>query len=331
MKKYWSCVSNRRERIENTYPRIIGAAILALCGFFGGIARADQQLLCVLVPHFKDEYWLSVAYGVEQRSAEQGLSVQFFEAGGYNALENQIAQLETCSRLAPRAILIGAVSSDAPGLLAAVERAAERRPVIGLVNELHSDVLVARVGVDWTEMGRLLGRHLAARFQGRTMVAVLLSGPTQAGWVAPLERGLREGLAGSPVRIVATYAADTGTEEQLRILETARRDHPEAGLVIGTAPAIEAAMALDAPGDGPALAATYVSHSVARGLAGNRVLAAPFDNPMEQGRLAVDAALAAGRRTDVDPMIGTGITILQQGISGRGLSLSPADYFPRLD
>jgi protein TorT len=61
------------------------------------------------------------------------------------------------------------------------------------------------------------------------------------------------------------------------------------------------------------------------------VLAAPFDNPMEQGRLAVDAALAAGRRTDVDPVIGTGITILQQGISGRGLSLSPADYFPRLD
>ena len=326
-------MSKRIERIAKAYRKIVGATILAASGLLGGQALAGHALLCVLVPHFKDEYWLSVAYGLEQRAAELGFAVRFFEAGGYNALANQIVQLDACTSLDPGAILIGAVSSDAPDLLAAVEIAARNRPVIGLVNELHSDALVTRVGVNWVDMGRALGQHLAARFPaaGPAKVAVLLSGPMEAGWVAPLETGLRDGLATSSVTIVATYGADTGTAEQLRLVERARSEHPEAGLVIGTAPAIEVAMALYAAGNGPAIAATYVSHSVARGLAGDQVLAVPFDDPMQQGRLAVDAAQAVITGAKIAPMIRTSITILQQGAAGRDIRLSPADYFPKLD
>ena len=86
----------------------------------GGTALAEARLLCVLVPHFKDEYWLSVANGIETRAALRGLHVRFFEAGGYRALQGQIAQLDSCQALQPGAILIGAVSSDDPALLAAV-------------------------------------------------------------------------------------------------------------------------------------------------------------------------------------------------------------------
>lgn len=43
-------------------------------------AAAEAGRICVLVPHFKDEYWLSVAYGIETRAAETGLTVHFFEA-----------------------------------------------------------------------------------------------------------------------------------------------------------------------------------------------------------------------------------------------------------
>lgn len=329
----FSCVSNRLERIRKDYRRIAGTAIFAICGLFGGTALADGPTLCVLVPHFKDEYWLSVAYGLEQRSGELGFSVRFFEAGGYNALQNQLRQIDVCKALEPAAILIGAVSSDAPELLAAVEAASRSLPVIGLVNELHSDALATRVGVDWANMGRSLGRHLTERYPGRgaLVAAVLLSGPPKAGWVAPLERGLMEGLAGSSVTIVATYGADTGTGEQLRLVEKARAEHPQAGLLIGTAPAVEAAMALSA-GDGePALVATYPSHSVARGLAGGQVLAAPFDDPMQQGRLAVDAAEAVLSGAATDKYIRTEITVLVGGLDPSDIALSPADYFPHLD
>ncbi len=118
---------------------------------------------CVLVPHFKDEYWLSVAHGIERRAEQRGLEVRFFEAGGYRALPRQLAQLADCADLQPGAILIGAVSSDAPELLAAVAAAATRQPVIGLVNALHSEALAARIGVDSFEMGHKLGAHLATR------------------------------------------------------------------------------------------------------------------------------------------------------------------------
>lgn len=334
MKTDCNCLSNRLERMGLAYRRFAKAAILALCGLYGVEARAEEKLLCVLVPHFKDEYWLSVAHGIEERSAEVRLSARFFEAGGYNALKTQIDQISTCTELKPGAILIGAVSSDMPDLLAALGEAAASQPVIGLVNELHSGTLTARVGVNWHDMGRALGEDLAGRFPAgaQPLDAVLLSGPPEAGWVAPLESGLRLGLAQSSVRIVAAYGADTGTAEQLRLLEKAWTAHPDTDLVIGSAPAIEAAMAYFSSHDErPLLAATYISHSVARGLVGRKVLAAPFDDPIRQGRLAVDAAISAMAGEDVPPVIGPQIIILDAGTQPTEITLSPADYFPNLD
>ena len=335
MKKDSICVSNRLLRMLSAY---FCAAITATFALNSAALAAPEHkgepLLCVLVPHFKDEYWLSVAYGIEQRSAERRLSVRFFEAGGYDAQKSQIDQISACRALRPGAILIGTVSSDAPGLLAAVQAAAGDQPVIGLVNELHTAVLTARVGVDWAEMGLALGQNLAGRFPAGSppLDAVLLSGPTGAGWVAPLESGLRRGLEQSSVRIVATYGADTGTAEQLRLLEKAVAAHPDIDLVIGSAPAIEAAMALFPRGrDRPRLAATYVSHTVARGLVGGRVMAAPFDDPIAQGRLAVDAAAAAIAGQRAAAPIGPGIVVKEGGIDPAGIDLSPADYFPALD
>lgn len=335
MKTDCSCVSNRLGRMAPVYRRILPVAIGLACGLFGAVAvRADTPLLCVLVPHFKDEYWLSVAYGLEQRAADSGLALRFFEAGGYDALDQQIGQLSACAELQADVILIGTVSSEAPGLLAAVARAASERPVIGLVNELHSPALTARVGVDWEDMGFALGGRLAARFpaSGPAQRAIFLTGPASAGWVGPLEKGLRRGLSGSAITITGVYGDDTGTSEQLRLLETAWAQHPDTTLVIGSAPAIEAAMAFFRGQEPrPLLAATYFSHSVARGLAGRQILAAPFDDPIAQGRLAIDAAVAAMAGGQGPRQLSTVITVQDEGIDPAAVTLSPADYFPSLD
>ena len=295
---------------------------------------ADQALVCVLVPHFKDEYWLSVANGVETEAHLCGLQVRFFEAGGYRALQKQIAQLQQCKGLDPGAILIGAVSSDDPALLAALAETAQTVPVIGLVNELHSTALSARVGVNWEDMGLKMGRHLAGLYPagGPPKQAVLLSGPPEAGWVAPLERGLRRGLAGASLQIAAVYGADTGASVQLRLLERALADHPAPDVIIGPAPAIEAAMALFAgKTQRPLLAATYISHSVARGLVGGQVAAAPFDDPMAQGTLALNAAIQAMNGEMRQFLIGPQITIVTALTDPDAIWLSPTTYFPALE
>lgn len=317
-------------RMDHAYRRICHAAIIAVCIFYGPAVAARE--LCVLVPHLKDEYWVSVAYGIETRAREKGLAARFFEAGGYRSLAQQVQQLTTCGDA--DTILIGAVSSNDPVLLSAVSRAAERRPVIGLVNEIHSDALMARVGVDWTEMGITLGKHLASLFPAGSprRQAVLLTGPKESGWVSPLETGLRHSLEGSALSIRTVFGADTGSAEQLRILERALAEEPAPDVIVGSAPAIEAAMALVSKASGgPLLVATYVSHSVARGLVNGRVEAAPFDDPVLQGRMAVDAALAAMDAHASPGLTGPPITLVTKGANPGTLNMSPADYFPVLD
>lgn len=296
-------------------------------------------LVCVLVPHFKDEYWLSARYGLERAAAREGVELALYEAGGYNARKRQIAQLETCAARQAEAILLGAVTSDHPELLEAVARAARQAPVIGLVNELHATDLTARIGVDWFEMGRAVGAYLKSRHPPGTtrQSGVLVTGPDSAGWTSPLRRGMRAGLAGSAVEITEVLKADTGLRQQLALVEEVLSRIPRPDYLIGSAPAIEAAMGLlavhDDPGS-PKLVSTYISHTVLRGLMNGTVLAAPFDDPARQGEMALERAREAIEAPGpADPgMSGPEIRLLRSyDPSLANVMVSPPEYFPRIE
>lgn len=289
----------------------------------------------MLVPHFKDEYWLSVGFGLEQEARAAGLALHFHEAGGYRARENQIAQLDACAAAGAEAILIGTVTSDHPDLLAAVARAATKAPVYALVNALDSDALSGRVGVDWREMGLTVGRALAAAHPAGSppQKAVLVSGPRESGWVLPLETGLRTALAGSAVRIVDRRFSDTGPRDQFETVAEVFASFPDLDMLIGSAPAIEAAMGILATHPDrrhrPKLVATYVTHSVRRGLSSGQIALAPFDDPVGQGRMAIRMILADGAGSGNIP---GEIRLIRRGDpSAQKLPLSPADYFPSID
>lgn len=162
---------NRLSKLVRFISLYYGAARLGSITAFGlciaiwaGAATAGSSaLFCVLVPHFKDEYWLSVSYGLEQEAARQNVDLLFFEAGGYDARAEQIEQLEQCQQRGVDAILIGAVTSDHPDLTGAVERIAQDIPVFALVNELHIEAISGRIGVDWRDMGSAIGHELSLR------------------------------------------------------------------------------------------------------------------------------------------------------------------------
>lgn len=299
------------------------------------LAGSGAQV-CVLVPHFKDEYWLSVAYGAEREAARQNAELLFFEAGGYGAQARQIAQLSACARREVDAILIGAVSADDPDLIEAIDQVSKRISVFGLVNALHSDALSGLIGVDWRDMGYAIGRHLADLHPDGSppKSAILISGPPQAGWPAPLEAGLRDGLAGSSVTIIDRFGDDTGLRQQLALVERAMDRHPGADYLIGSAPAIEAAMGLrTARGNhsSPLLVSTYISHTVLRGLQNGSVMAASFDDPAMQGQMAIRQVFAQNGASPLSPTVGPDITLL----SGAGrnfdhIRISPPDYFPQI-
>lgn len=333
-----NCWSNRVCCIRGGYLLFFKTATTALALFTAiflfAVAQVQAQTgaqtrICVVVPHFKDEYWLSVGYGLQEEAKAAGATLLFFESGGYSALQSQIALLETCRARGAEAILLGAVSADAPALLAAVESTSQSVPVLALVNALHSDHLVAEIGVDWQQMGIAVGQYLAGMHpEGTPPVRVgFVTGPEDSGWSPLLEAGLQSALAHSAVTIAITRHADTGLREQLREVERLLAAEPTLDYLIGSAPAIEGAMGLAARSNNafPQMIATYISHSVRRGLQSGAVMAVPFDDPVLQGRLGVRAVIRAIQGEHQLIMEAPPIRLVEAGTSeSRSLPLSPA-------
>lgn len=291
--------------------------------------------LCILYPHLKDAYWLSVNYGMVEEAERLGVAFDLFEAGGYPNLDRQREQLAGCADPAFDAVILGTVSYD--GLTAEVERLAALKPVIAAVNDIDDRGITAKASVPWREMGAAAGRVIAARHPaGSAPVDVAwFPGPEGAGWVSFVEEGFRAGIAASSARVVATKFGDTGLEQQVLLVEEALDETPDIDYLIGSGPMAEAAVSiLRARGlaGQVKIVSTYLSHAVYRGIARGRILAAPTDFPVMQGRLSVEMAVRAleGRLTlrHAGPRIEV-VTPDNIGLIGTDGSLAPASFVPR--
>ncbi|MDA5095620.1 TMAO reductase system periplasmic protein TorT [Aliiroseovarius sp. KMU-50] len=286
--------------------------------------------ICVVVPHFKDEYWLSVGFGLVEEAKVTGAEILLYESGGYHALQRQISLLSDCVDRGARAILLGAVSADAPQLLNTVEMTAREVPVVALVNALNSNHLSGAVGVDWGDMGRVIGQFMNRIYpEGQNAVpAALITGPDLSGWSPLLEAGLWTGAGQTAARFDFIGRSDTGLREQLAQVEQAMISVDQLAVLVGSAPAIEGAMGLLANADAektPVLISTYVSHSVRRGLQSGAVRAVAFDDPIEQGRLGIRLALAAERGTFTNEIVGPEIQLITaQSDAAWQIELAPA-------
>ena len=261
------------------------------------LPRASQPWrFCILYPHLKDAYWLSVNYGMVEEAKRLGVAFDVFEAGGYLNLSRQIEQLKACADEDFDAVILGTVSYS--GLTAEVERIARLKPVIAAVNDIDDSGITAKASVPWTEMGAAAGRFLAQRHpKGSPPVRVAwFPGPQGAGWVTFVEQGFRAALADSSAEIVTTRFGDTGTEEQVLLVEEVLEALPEIDYFVGSGPMAEAAVPiLRARGleEQVAVVSTYLSHAVFRGVVRGKILAAPTDSPVLQGRLAIEMAVRA--------------------------------------
>ena len=302
---------------------------------YAPLGRASRGWrICVLYPHLKDAYWLSVNYGMVEEARRLGVSFVLYEAGGYPNLARQIDQLGRCRAARPDAVILGAVSYE--GLTPAVEALAREIPVIAAVNDIDDRGISAKSAVSWHEMGAAAGRVIAERHPpGSPPVRLAwFPGPEGAGWVRFVEAGFREAVAASSAEIVATRNGDTGLEQQVLLVEDVLDAHPGIDYIVGSGPTAEAAVSiLRARGlDGQiGIVSTYMTHAVYRGIRRGRILAAPTDFAVMQGRLAIELAVRTleGRLEVVHagPEIRT-ITPDNIEAIGPAESLAPASFAP---
>lgn len=288
---------------------------------------ASPWRLCAVLPHVKDEYWLSVLYGMVEEARRLGVSLAASETQGYRSVAQQAARLRACPG---DAAILGAVSYSGEQLDTAIAETAQRMPVVAAVNDVASSNIAVRVGVSWAEMGAQLGAHMA-RVSACPAKALFATGPAEAGWAPIHAAGFKGALADSCIKIVDEAGADTNTREQLDIVERLLDRNPDARLFAADAPGAEALLfLLRTRGEIGRMKvfATYYTPAIRRGLTRGLIEAAPFDDPLLQGRLAVEYAVRAIEGRLDWRRIGPVIKLATKDSLPAADALAPADFRP---
>ncbi len=290
--------------------------------------------ICASYPHLKDSYWMSVNYGMVEETRRLGVAFKLVEAGGYPNLERQRAQIRQCVASGADVLVVGTVSFK--GLTETILEIARDIPVVAAVNDISDEGISAKAGVSWVDMGARPGEFLARLHpKGSEPVKVAwFPGPRGAGWVPFVEEGFRNAIADSAIQVTVTKYGDTGKEIQVILIEEAIEEQPDIEYIIGSAVTAEAAVSiLRAQGltGRIKVVADYFTHPVYRGIKRGRILAAPTDFPVLQGRLAIDQAIRIleGKLTvrHAGPVIEM-VTPENVDVIGPEKSLAPASFSP---
>jgi protein TorT len=296
---------------------------------------AEKWNICVSFPHMKDAYWMAVDYGVVEESKREGVKMTLLEAGGYTNLNKQISQIEDCVANGAQAVVIGAISYD--GLNNLVKEIRSKNiPVIDVINGMSSPDLSAKSLVSFGEMGSKAGQYIAKlhpKGSGKVKVA-WFPGPPGAGWVEAGNKGFVDAVKDSDIEIVDTKYGDTGKEIQLKLVEDVLEAHPDINYIVGTSPTTEAAVqALGDRGlsDKVKVLAYYFTPGVYENIKAGKVLAAPTDSAVIQGRVAIDQAVRILEGKDYTKHVGPALYVIDKtNIDSFDIpsSLAPADFKP---
>ena len=292
--------------------------------------------LCVAIPHLKDAYWTAVNYGLVEHAKKLGVSLTIHVAGGYDKLDEQRKQVEKCLADKADAVIIGAIKSD--GLNDLIEKfSAQGKPVIDLINGIDSPKLTARTAADFFEMGKAAGEYAVKKLAGgKAMIVGWLPGPKGAGWAEAGDRGFRDALSGTSLKIVDTVWGDTGLAAQDKLIKQMLEAHPDLNLIAGTAVSAEAAvqeLRRRKLSEKVKVISYYFAPAVHLGIQRNVIAAAPSDVPGLQARLAVDVAVRALEKKPHPKHMSAAIQLIDGSNVGKldlSGSLAPEGFRPIL-
>ncbi len=283
----------------------------------------------------KDNYWLSVNYGMVEEARRLGLSLKIVDAGGYPNLERQKTQIINCVKNSTDALIVGTVSFS--GLSSTLTDIAKDIPVLATVNDISDEGITAKSGVSWFSMGASAGEYLANKHpKGSPVVNICwLPGPKESGWVPYIDKGFRSGIADGAIKIVDVRWGDTGKEIQRTLVQEAlEATDQNIDYIVGNAPAAEAAVSIlrrQNLTNKIKIISTYLTHGIYRGIKRKRILAAPTDSPTAQGRLSINQAArileGKGFVKHAGPKI---ILVDENNVNNIDLdaSLAPASFLP---
>ena len=251
--------------------------------------------ICVLFPHLKDSIWLAVDYGIVEEARRSGVSVNIFQAGGYENLPKQLAQFDDCLAGGYDAIVVGAISEAGLGRKFA-EAKKEGKPVIAVLNPIEKAETAGKVFADNVVMGRQTGTYLADHMAGKSARIVAFPGPAGSGWAEQFLAGFKEVVQKhADLKLLGEKFGDTGVAVQLGLIQNALQTYPDMNVIWGTAATAEAAVGAvaEAGHSGTLVMSSYENQAMLDLLTQGKILGFATQFPVLQGRIAVDMAVRA--------------------------------------
>ncbi|MBV8167781.1 MAG: TMAO reductase system periplasmic protein TorT [Alphaproteobacteria bacterium] len=249
--------------------------------------------LCVAFPHMKDAYYVAKDYGVVVEAKRQGVAATIMAASGYEAVTEQIQQIEDCVARGGNAVLVNAVSKT--GLNGLIEELHKKKvPVLDMGNGMTSEFVAAAALAQYYYAGATAGKWLAEHYPaGKPVKMVWLAGPAGSQWVEDAVKGMQESVKGSGVEVVKVMYGDTGKAVQMKLIEDALQTYPDLTIIGGVAPAIEGGMEILKARDikDKKLIAFYSTPPIEQAVRDGLVVATVNDNNLLGSRISVDQAI----------------------------------------
>jgi len=258
---------------------------------------AKPWRICASIPHLKDPYWAAVNYALIDEAKRLGVGLRLYEAGGYSRLDVQRRQVEECMDGGGDGLILSGIS--ATGLNDLVDKyVAQKKPVIDMINGIASDKITARAAVDFFDTGMAAAQYLRKLHDGASEPVKVgwFPGPDGAVWVDQADKGFRQGIEGSTIKILTAARGDTGRATQGRLVEAALDKYTDLDYIVGTTVTADAAVDLlrrKGLRDKVKVMAFYYGPAVHRGIRRGNVIAAPTDLQALQARISVDLVVRA--------------------------------------
>lgn len=296
---------------------------------------ARAYTIGVLVPQLTNPHFAAMAFGYSDEAERLGARVILHDAGGYQYIDRQIAQMEDL--IASKVDAICLVATSGPGTVPVVDRAvAAGIPVIN-VNVMTSNQKVAtRIRSDDVVIGRMMGEYLRGTLKKGTVV--MQSGVAGASAFEIRAKAFREYITKNApgIKILGERHSLNTPDQGLKNMEDFLQTFPRIDAVYNSADfvAIGAAQALKAAGKaGKVMIVTADFQPDTERLVREGVITqAVVQQPVTMGRWGIRAAVNVLEKRDVPKLIFTPIlSVTKENIASVDLSTvrAPAGWKPK--
>jgi len=289
----------------------------------------------VAVPHLANPHYVGQAYGYIDEAQSLGAQVTLLEAGGYQYLDKQVAQVEDLIASKVDAIILAAISG--PGTVGAVEDAvAAGIPVINVNVMTDSDKVVTRIRSDDDVIGRMHADVMGERLKGVGNV-VMLRGAPGTSWAEIRGNAFRKELGEKypNIKILGEQYSQSTPADGLRLMEDFLQTFPQInGVYNGSdTTAVGAAQALIAAHKQGAtvVTATDFQLDTEKFIREGVITASVLQQTVTMGRWGVRAAINYLEKRPVPPVMFTAqVLATKDNIAGLDLVgvRAPAGWTP---